>query len=732
MTPNDPLYAQQWHFALIGDIETIWNEFTGDGVTVAVYDEGVQYTHPDLAANYDASMHLVENDFVYDGAPIFSDHAHGTACAGLIGAVANNGVGGVGVAFDVMMTSVNYLEVIQYGSAALMEAGLLWAANFDVMSNSWGYSDQFLPEQNLSDRFSDAALIDDGYEAIAALGRGGLGTVVVQAAGNDAVNANSDGINVSRFTITVAATEDTGIAATYSNWGPNILVAAPAASVTTDMLANAGYNTDSDADPINRDYTSDFNGTSAATPVVAGVVALMLEANADLGWRDVHNILAMSAGHTGSALGGPADLDEVDVWRVTGGNQWNGGGNGFHANYGFGMVDAFAAVRMAEAWLVMQGPARTTANEVVRNLVSNQGASVLPDFDPVSGNGTLLWNKTAGFAMEIETIYVTVEITHSYAPDLILTLIAPDGVEVTLMANEQSLGAVGSNDLTDLMDGGFRWTFAVEALRGYSSLGDWTLRVEDTFAGDTGFISDFDLKFFGARASSNDVFHFTDDYLDYLALDASRAVIDDVNGGVDWLNFSAINGDIVANLNANSVITVDGVAWATLSSDNREFENLHAGDGDDNIIGNASANRLYGARGADTMSGGNGADVLDGGSGADRLLGGNGNDTLRGGAGIDFLDGGRNNDSLTGGDGVDIFVFASGYGVDVITDFMDNIDTLRLNDNLWAGVLTVQQVINTYGINLGGGGVLLDFGAAELTFAGLADRQLLIDDITII
>lgn len=723
MTPNDPLYAQQWHFALIGDIETIWNEFSGDGVTVGVYDEGVQYTHPDLAANYDALLHLVRNDFVYDGAPIYSDHAHGTACAGLIGAVANNGIGGVGVAFDVTMTSVNYLEVIQYGSAGLNEAAFLWAANFDIMSNSWGYSDEYTSRQNLSRRNSDASLIDDGYEAISALGRGGLGTIVVQAAGNDSWNANADGVNASRFTITVAATEDTGIAATYSNWGPNILVAAPAASVTTDMLANAGYNSDTDADLIDRDYTSEFNGTSAATPVVAGVVALMLEANADLGWRDVQNILAMSAGHTGSALGGPADVDEVDVWRVTGGNQWNGGGNGYHANYGYGMVDAYAAVRMAEAWLVMQGPARTSANEVVRNLLSNQGSSALPDFSPTTGVGTLLWDKTATFAMEIETIYVTVEITHNYAADLILTLIAPDGVEVTLMALEGGNG---------LMDNGFRWTFAVEALRGYSSLGDWTLKVEDTVAGDTGFISDFDLKFFGTQASTRDVFHFTDDYLDYLAQDASRGVIDDVNGGVDWLNFSAISGDIAANLNANSIISVDGVTWATLSSDNREFENLFAGDGNDTITGNGSNNQIYGVRGNDTLSGANGADVLDGGAGADRLLGGAGNDTLRGGDGIDYLDGGLNNDSLTGGAGADFFVFASGYGLDRISDFTDNIDTVRLNDNLWTGALTVQQVINTYGINLVGGGVLLDFGVAELTFAGLADRQLLINDITII
>ena len=83
-TPVDPLFTQQWHFPLIGNIQAIWDEFTGAGVSVGVYDQGVQYTHPDLAANYDASLHFVYDGFVYDGMPIFRRAAHGTACAGLV------------------------------------------------------------------------------------------------------------------------------------------------------------------------------------------------------------------------------------------------------------------------------------------------------------------------------------------------------------------------------------------------------------------------------------------------------------------------------------------------------------------------------------------------------------------------------------------------------------------------------------------------------------------------
>ena len=63
-TPTDPLYDDQWHFSLIGDIESIWEEYDGSGVSVVVYDEGVEYDHEDLAANYDASMHFTDRKSV--------------------------------------------------------------------------------------------------------------------------------------------------------------------------------------------------------------------------------------------------------------------------------------------------------------------------------------------------------------------------------------------------------------------------------------------------------------------------------------------------------------------------------------------------------------------------------------------------------------------------------------------------------------------------------------------
>ena len=100
MKPTDPLYSSQWHLTKLGNIQRVWDEFSGDGVHVGVYDDGIQYTHPDLNGNYDPSRHVVFNGKVYDAMPAdIGNPGHGSAVAGLI-AAERDGVGAVGVAWD--------------------------------------------------------------------------------------------------------------------------------------------------------------------------------------------------------------------------------------------------------------------------------------------------------------------------------------------------------------------------------------------------------------------------------------------------------------------------------------------------------------------------------------------------------------------------------------------------------------------------------------------------------
>ena len=204
---------------------------------------------------------------------------------------------------------------------------------FDVSNNSWLYTaTEFFDglERDLAP--AGAALAD-----AAANGRGGLGTVFVFPSGNNATagqRADYHGFQSSPWTITVGGIDKSGFVAPFSNPGASVLVSAGAIGVlTTDRTGSAGYS--------DGDYISMIAGASLSAAQVSGLVALMLEANPDLGWRDVHEILAYSAWNPTAVTAG---------WKINGAGNWNGGGLAVSDGYGFGLVDALAAVRLAETW----------------------------------------------------------------------------------------------------------------------------------------------------------------------------------------------------------------------------------------------------------------------------------------------------------------------------------------------------------------------------------------------
>ncbi len=670
-TPTDPLYGSQAFLTVIGDIETIWDEFSGNGIRVGVYDDGFEYTHEDLAGNYDSSLHFQHGGVTYDPFPLTGGDGHGTACAGIIGAVAENGLGGVGVAWGVTMTGVNFLEGLP--NSATEVASLAWAQNFDLMSNSWGRTPLYGSYQNLSNPASTVYNeVYNGMEVAIENGRGGLGTVILQAAGNDTVDANADGVNAVRYTTSIAATELDGFVADYSNYGLSILVAAPASNYTTDRTGSDGYTSGN--------YVDGFNGTSAATPVVSGVVALMLEANAGLGWRDVQDILAISAAHTGSALDGTFTGDEIAPWAVNSATNWNGGGMTFNLSYGFGMVDAFAAVRMAEAWLIMNGDAQDSSNEV------NQTFSLV-DSQAILDNTTITSSMTISGDMYVEDLMVTINLTHTYIGDLTIILYAPDGSPLPLSVNQG-----GSADFTG------SWSFGITAILGAEVIsGTWTLSIQDSAGGDTGLLSGWSMDFFGQALDTNTVHHITDDFLTYAAVDAARSTIRDTNGGSDdWLNMAAIAGNIILDLDSagSDDIRVNGVTWADIEA-GTNIENAFGGDGNDLIKGNNARNEIHGARGNDelrgfgdndklfggagndTVKGHGGNDTLYGQEGNDNIIAGDGKDKIFGGSGVDTVDGGKGNDTIKGGDSKDFL--DGGDGHDTI-EGNNGYDTIKGNN----------------------------------------------------
>ena len=224
--------------------------------------------------------------------------------------------------------------------------------------------------------------------------------------------------------------------------------------------------------------------------------------------------------------------------------------------------------------------------------------------------------------MFIEDIKVTVDLTHNRAGDLSLDLLAPNGSVFSLF--DHDLGLNSGITTTDWVFDAV-WSFGITAALGLSSLGDWTLRAIDSVVGTVGTITGWAMDFFGAAASIDDVYHYTDDFLTYAATDPGRGILDDGNGGTDWVQMAAIAGDVVANLGGE--IRVDGVLWTTIGAG--VIENFATGDGDDAVTGNAADNDISTGRGDDVLMGRDGDDVLRGGPGAD---------VLDGGAGLDRAD----------------------------------------------------------------------------------------------
>ncbi len=683
--PSDPRYAAQWHFRFLGNIERVWDEYSGAGVSVGVFDDGLQYSHPDLNAQYDASLHFTHAGITYDAAPITLSgpgaSAHGTAVAGIIAAVSGNGLGGVGVAAGAILTGVNLLSDQRLGSNALLPLVLRHGAAFDIMSNSWAYRPHFKAFQNLADPGSLQGKLADAYDHVASSGRGGLGTIVVQAAGNSGLNASGSGLNTSRHIISVAAHTATGEAADYSNRGINILVSAAAASVTTDLIGKDGYNKTLGSAG---DYMAQFGGTSAATPVVSGVVALMLEANPDLGWRDVQEILATSARLTGdlrrNITAGGVEVQKIntrsgDGWQRDG-DTWNDGGRVHAQNLGFGRVDAFAAVRLAEAWGLTHKTAQNSANE--RHV---HYSDAKPHQMVNSGGGdqqALRLNILQTRAMTVEHIAVTLDFDYATATmgtgNLDLALISPTGTRLDLYQGMRDAGHAPAG-------GGLHWRFGSVVAWGQNLTGTWTLQLTDRdqkLNPTVGVLSGFSIDFYGAAKDVDDTHYITQDFALIHRLDKTALrdkIIDDSNVGVDWLNMAMLGGNVVASLVAGARFSVDRAVWGRLAA-GAKIENLISGDGADRLTGSAAANEIHAMRGDD---------IIQGGAGDDWIYGGTGRDALRGDAGADHLYGGAGNDSLHGGAGND--ALSGDAGADTLTGDLgdDTLDGGALTDQLTGG-----------------------------------------------
>ena len=602
--PTDAFLGEQWYlYPRTGiNVFPVWADYTGSGVRVAVFDQGIDPSHPELDLNLLTSLGRKAGNLSAGGAPILATDNHGTAVAGTI-AAERNASGMVGVSYGAGLVSI----YSQYSVAEIANA-LTYAGNFDVLNNSWGFAPQGSDYYSLygdwafTDNFSTARFSAAGAALanLAATGRHGLGTVVVQSAGNSfgvGDDTNLHNFQNSQYIITVAATDYAGKVTGYSSPGASVLVAAPGGGgtdtlsdiFTTDRTGAAGV------DP--GDYTR-IAGTSFSAPIVSGVVALMLEANPNLGYRDVQEILAYSARKT-DAVG--------NDWEYNGASNWNGGGLHFDDishNLGFGLVDARAAVRLAETW---SSTPHVSAN---RQQVSVSRSPALA----VSDTGGLAMDLiTITQAIDVERVEVTLNVTHPFIGDLGVLLVAPSGTTSFLLWRPQQnpLSAYGTDQ------NNIHFTFDTVLNWGEGSVGTWGLGIFDEATGFSGSFDSWTLNLIGKPAAADDVYIYTDEFAEAATDQTSRQLLSDLSG-VDTLNAAACSAALVLNLVAGGVSTIDG-RNLTIALDTT-IENAYAGDGSDTVTGNSIANSLYGMRGDDRIQGAGGNDTLDGGAGNDTAV----------------------------------------------------------------------------------------------------------------
>ncbi len=483
---TDPLFTAQWHLKNTGqgngvagedlNVSPAWEQTRGAGSRVAVVDNSLETVHVDLAENVvPKASHSYRNEqFGYgDPLPCYVSDTHGTSVAGLIGARSGNALGGVGVAPSVKLVAYNALATNT--DADLADALIRDLDKNSVYNSSWGSSDDGLLHGVSS--LHELAL-NNGLR----VGRAGLGALYVFAAGNggcfrsgsngvpcESDNTNFDGYLTQMGAIVVGSVDHNGRAPRYAEPGANLLVSAPGGSSGLGITTTA----------IRNSYTQGFVGSSAAAPMVSGVIALMLSANPALSWRDVRIILARTARRNdptdGSWRNNPRAAAGQPAW--------------FSHRYGYGVVDAAAAVLAARSWQSVG----TSEQMLSCGPFQVDETLSIPDAAGIASSSLRVSDQQCGIR-NLEFISVQATIEHEYSGDLAITLRSPAETDSELATARRCVNNLRDSDRCGRYDG---WTFASVRHHGEAAAGEWRLQLNDVEAGKTGRLIGWSIRFHG-------------------------------------------------------------------------------------------------------------------------------------------------------------------------------------------------------------------------------------------
>ncbi|KAA3680673.1 uncharacterized protein DEA37_0012853 [Paragonimus westermani] len=464
---NDPHYQDMWYITRgsrnegydMNVLEAWQLGYTGKGVVVSIMDDGLDYNHTDLRRNYDPMASYDFNDEDADPMPnlLASDNKHGTRCAGEIAAVGNNSVCMVGIAHNARIGGIRMLD--GFISDRLELETLTFRNDYiDIYSGSWG------PEDTGRLYEGPGALAQSAFQKAVALGRNGFGNIFVWASGNGGTQGDScacDGYASCPYTLSVNGVGE-------HNSRPWYLEQCSSTLVTTYSSGSLSEKMIMTLDP-NHQCTSKHTGTSASAPMAAGIIALLLEANPRLSWRDVQYLTLLTAN--------PRPF-------VDGNFTTNAVGRAYSQLYGYGLMDAGKLVRLGELWrgLPEHHLCTSRVGDVKVKLVGSfnhtfalnfSGCLPLPREDGISYAAYRQNLTEVGHPVRyLEHVQLYADIAYQRRGLLQITLVSPSGTETVLQpprVNDEHSGNIGL----------LRWPLTTVQLWGESPLGIWHVRLDN-------------------------------------------------------------------------------------------------------------------------------------------------------------------------------------------------------------------------------------------------------------
>jgi len=587
--PNETLFYKQWYLDYI-NVVPLWhkneNNYSGKNIEIAVLDEGFVTRHADIEFR-----NITSYSFEHNGEII----GHALNVASIIGAKKND-QDLIGIAYNAILDS------FQVPLKVVMAMKLDFLKNYDIVNNSWGGYTFFEVD---SEQIKLLSYIERKFKEAIDSGRNGLGTNIVVSAGNEFQqggysNLKNFGSNPYHIVVGGINKPQDILAIEYAtpkfaSAGSNILISAPASNMPVLTMKDINFyqNNISSLESIN----TNTQGTSFAAPIVSGIIALMLEANPKLSWLDVRNILSYTAKiHFEKE-------SELKGWNYNQAKNINGIGLHFSNEFGFGVVNAEKAVKMAETWPISNANKKfVKASSAIAIAIAYENNIITP-----SNN---VWQIDFIDNLNIEFIELKAKLNYNAINYLQIYLISPSGTMSTLL-DKPGLNPFTSQVKVQYSSNHLDWSFGSSNFVDEKSAGTWKIIISTPHDNkDNGILNNISLLVYGCKLKDyQEQIIINNEFLQAFeivekkgesALKNENSQIAKINTefshmNAKILNLSALSKDTKIDLQNNQ--SYIGEIKINLP---RTINIVILGDGDDSFYGDKS-NVVYPGRGNDSI-----------------------------------------------------------------------------------------------------------------------------------